>query len=521
MTTPGVMTPYSTLEYFFPEAMPTWIVDPLDQQRITSYQVYEQIYWNVPKTFKLVYRGQEDKPIYVPSGRTIIEATNRYIAPDFGFTVTPRADVTQTINAEVVAQAQELLADLFTRERFFSKFAGNKRYGLIRGDWLWHIVADPTKPEGTRISIYPLDPGSYFPIWDDDDLDRILGCHIVDMFVDSDDETYIKRLTYRKSIDANGVPVAGGPITVEEAVFALDDWEGPTAKPKRIIRPLTALPGITSLPVYHIKNFEEPANPFGSSELRGVERLIGAVNQSISDEELALSLEGLGLYGTDAPRPVNDDGAETDWVLGPGRVVEYPLGHKFERINGISSVAPYQDHVGYLEKRLFQALGVSDAAMGIVDVSVAQSGISLQLQFQPMVAKTNEKDQDILAVHAQMFYDLVNMWLPTYENLSFDGLRVMPRIGGKIPVDRVAKFTELNDMKDRGVISGAYYRMEASRLGYVFPENIDQQIADEAAATAAATASTDPFVARANAELASSDGSTDDGSSSTSSTVTQ
>lgn len=496
MTTPGVMTPYSTLQYFWPQAMPTWIPNVLDQQRIQSYQIYEQIFWNVPTTFKLVYRGQEDKPIYVPSGRTIIEATNRYIAPDFGFTVTPRADMTQTINSEIVAQAQEAIADLFTRERFFSKFAGNKRYGLIRGDWLWHIVGNPAKPEGGRIAIYPLDPASYFPIWDPDDLDRILGCHIVETFVDEiTEETLLKRLTYRKS------ETPGGPITVEEAIYELDDWEGDTAKVKTMLRPPTALPGITSLPVYHIKNFEEPANPFGSSELRGVERLIGAVNQSISDEELALSLEGLGLYATDAPRPVNDDGEESDWVLGPGRVVEIPQGHKFDRINGIGSVAPYQDHVGYLEKRLFQALGVSDAAMGIVDVSVAQSGISLQLQFQPMVAKTNEKDQDILAVHAQMFFDLITQWFPTYEGLNFDGLRVMPRIGGKIPVDRVAKFTELNDMKDRGVISAAFYRMEASRLGYVFPEDIDQQISDEASAKAQAEAATDPFLARANAEL--------------------
>jgi hypothetical protein len=494
MTAP--MTPYSTLQLFWPLQMPTWITSELDQQRIQSYQIYEQIYWNMPETFKLVYRGQEDKPIYVPSGRTIIEATNRYIAPDFGFTVAPRMGSEQTVNAEVISQATALLDDLFTRERFFSKFAGNKRYGLIRGDWLWHIVADPAKAEGSRISIYPLDPGSYFPIWHPDDLDKILGCHIVDMFVDPvEDETYIKRLTYRKS------ETPGGAITVEEAIFELDDWEGPSAKPVKILRPLQQVPGITQLPVYHIKNFEEPANPFGSSELRGVERLIGAVNQSISDEELALALEGLGLYGTDAPRPVNDDGEETDWVLGPGRVVEYPLGHKFERISGISSVAPYQDHVGYLEKRLFQALGVSDASLGIVDVSVAQSGIALQLQFQPMVAKTNEKDRDIIDVHAQMFHDLVTFWLPAYENVSFEGMRVAPRVGGKIPIDRVAKFSELKQMLEMGVISAAYYRMEAARLGYVFPDDIEEQIDKERKAKAEAEAAVDPYAQRVDEEL--------------------
>jgi hypothetical protein len=509
MTAP--MTPYSTLNLFWPQAMPTWIPNVLDQERIQSYQIYEQIYWNVPETFKLVWRGQEDKPIYVPTARTIIEATNRYIAPDFGFTVTPRSDVVATMPAERVSQAQEAFADLFTRERFFSKFSGNKRYGLIRGDWMWHIVADPAKPEGSRISIYPLDPGSYFPIYHPDDLDRILGCHIVDTFQNEDDETQIRRLTYRKG------ELPGAPITVEEAIYELDDWEGPAAKPTTILRPPTIVPGITTLPVYHIKNFEEPANPFGSSELRGVERLLGAINQSVSDEELALSLEGLGLYGTDAPHPTNEDGEPINWILGPGRVVEYPMGHHFQRINGISSVGPYQDHLNYLQTKLYNATGVSDAAMGIVDVSVAQSGISLQLQFQPMVAKTNEKDQEILAVHDQMFYDLATQWLPAYEHLGFEGLRISPRVGGKIPVDRVARLTELNEMLDRGVISTKFYRSEAAKLGYVFPENIQDEIDEERTAKAVAEAASDPFLARANADLGG--GVTDNANASAGSTA--
>lgn len=492
---PIPMTPYSTLEFFWPTSKPTWIPDELDQMRIMSYQVYEQIYWNVPTTFKLVARGTEDKPIYVPTARTIVEATNRYIAPDFGFVVTPRSDQTVSAgNPERVSQAQEAFADFFTRERFFSKFAGNKRYGLIRGDWLWHIVADNNKPAGSRISIFALDPASYFPIWDPDDLDRLLGCHIIDTFTDPDSgRQYVKRLTYRK----NATP--GGPITVEEGIFEIDkDWQGPGARPIKVLRPETVVIGITQLPVYHIKNFEEPANPFGSSELRGVERLLGAVNQSISDEELSLSLEGLGLYATDAPPPTDKDGNDTDWILGPGRVVEYPVGHNFNRVSGVSSVAPYQEHISYLDKVLFRATGVSEAAMGMVDVSVAQSGIALALQFAPMIAKTNERDQDVLSVHAQMFFDLATMWFPTYEGISFEGLKIAPRIGGKIPIDRVARFQELNNMIDKGVISAAYYRMEASRLGYVFPDNIGDEIESEMAAKAAVA---DPFAARVDAEL--------------------
>ena len=66
----GVFTPYSTVRTFS-ATLPSW-VPPEDQERIQSYQTYEEIYWNHPETFKLVVRGTESKPIYVPSGRIIV-----------------------------------------------------------------------------------------------------------------------------------------------------------------------------------------------------------------------------------------------------------------------------------------------------------------------------------------------------------------------------------------------------------------------------------------------------------------
>lgn len=483
MTAPGVFTPYSTLRNMM-GTLPTWIPDPLDQERILSYQVYEQIYWGVPETFKIVARGAEDKPIYVPTGRIIVDTTHRYVATGFDFAVDLRTGgaASQSADVQAVTLAME---DLWTREKFRSKFAGNKRYGLIRGDWAWHIVADPNKLAGSRISIYPLDPASYFPIWDENDLDKIVGCHIVDqVHVGNDD--FIKRLTYRKT--------ETGSITSEEALFKLDDWQGPTAKVEQIVTPLQELPPeITALPVYHVKNFDEPANPFGSSELRGLERIIGAINQTVSDEELSLALMGLGLYATDAPPPTNDDGEEIAWQLGPGRVVEHPAGTKWERVNGITSIQPSQDHIGFLLNMINEAAGTPDVARGKVDVKVAESGISLMLQMAPMLSKVAEKDQLVMDTHDQMFFDLVNGWFPAYEQTSFGDARVRTRVGDKLPVDRAAKFQELNNMLDKKVISVEFYREEATKLGYKFPANMDSQIA---AANAAAAALVDPFGAR-------------------------
>lgn len=490
MTSPGILTPYSTIRNLM-GTLPTWIPDPLDQERILSYQVYEQIYWGVPETFKLVARGAEDRPIYVPTGRIIVDTTHRYVGKGFDIAVDLRSggDATTSTDAQALRLAMD---DLFTRERFRSKLNGNKRYGLIRGDWAWHIVADPDKVVGSRISIYPLDPASYFPIWDPDDLDRILGCHIVDTVQDGND-TFIKRLTYRKK--------DGGGITVEEALFATDDWGGPESKPKKILRPIEDLPpSITALPVYHVKNFEEPANPFGSSELRGLERIIAAVNQVISDEELTLALMGLGVYATDAPPPTNDDGEETDWVLGPGRVVEHPSGTNFNKITGVNSVQPSQDHLKFLLEMMYQAAGTPDVARGKVDVQVAESGISLMLQLAPMLAKVEEKDQLIIDTHDQMFFDLVRGWFPAYEQTNFgEDVRIRTTLGEKLPLNRAERIKELNDMLDKKVISVSFYREEMVKLGYQFPADMDAEIVKSTQAIS--SAQLDPFASRADSEL--------------------
>lgn len=488
-------TPYSTAVPLFSASMkPTWVPDELDVERIASYTLYEQIYWTVPDTLKLVARGYEDKPIYVPSGRTIVEATNRYTAPGFKFTATARFDSPGVDTTT----AQQFWDDFFAREEFLTRFAGNKRFGLIRGDWCWHITADPNKPIGSRLSISSIDPASYFPITHPDNVDKIIGCHIVEQIkVGSDDR--IRRLTYRKvGADVNAPT---GKISVEEGIFKLDKWFGP-GNPEKVIQDVHELPPqITALPVYHIKNFEEPQNPFGSSELRGFERIMAAVNQAVSDEELALALEGLGVYETDAPPPRNASGDEVPWTLGPGYVVEHPLGTKFARVGGVGSVSPLQDHIGFLIKSLREAAATPDIAVGVVDVKVAESGIARTLQLGPMLAKTDEKDQVIIDKHRQMGFDLINGWGPAYEQATFDGVDLRPQVGDKMPVDRTARLAELNDMLDRKVIDTEYYRSEATKLGYVFPADIGKTIAEAAAQDAANAVAADPFAQRANAEL--------------------
>lgn len=457
----GTFTPYVTgAEYF--GAKPTWIPDELDVQRILSYQAYEEMYWNVPDIFKVSLRGTNTLPVYIPSARTIIDTTNRYYGVDFRVVCSGEGDDP--------AAAQLAITALIRRERWRSKFNGMKRYGLIQGDSIIHVTADAEKPVGNRIRLTTLDPGMYFPITDEEDVDRVIGCHLVEQ-IETADGPRIRRLTYRK-----GEPRADGttPITVEEGIFALDKWGGPDFAPEVIIQDVTELPEeITSLPVYHVKNTEQPGDPFGSSEVRGLERIMSAINQTVSDEDLALALMGIGMYATDASQPIDPKTRQpVPWKLGPGRVVHYD-GTKFDKVTGVSDLSgSYGAHYDRLWEALFRVSSTPEIAVGMVDVQVASSGIALSLQLGPMLGKAGEKNDLLLDVANNLFYDIVNMWMPAYEETTFEGVEVECAVSNGVPINREERFAELNDMLDRGVIDTKYYRAEAAKLGYVFPDTI-------------------------------------------------
>lgn len=477
------LTPYTTVTGLSgtvtgaDNSVPTWVPWIIDQERVLSYQLYEEIYWGVPDTFKLVARGTEDKPIYLPSGRKIVDICDRYVGNNFSWQCSDP-------NGQLFFDA------LFAREAFKSQFQGNKLYGIMRGDWCWHITANPLKPAGSRITIRAMDPASYFPLFDPNDVDRVIGCHIVEM-VQVGDEVQIKRLTYRRTEVG---------VTSEIGMFKLDEWGETDAQPVQIIQPVTVLPPqITALPVYHVRNFFEPQNPFGSSEMRGFERIIGALNQSISDEDLTLAMDGIGMYATNATA-VDEDGNETEWDIGPAKVMQLK-GLKqevfFDRITGVSSVTPFQDHMKTLDDWLMAGSGTPQIAAGQVDVTVAESGVALLLQMGPILSKAEKKDNLLLDTHNQMFYDLLNGWAPAYEGARFaEGTTLLANVGDKLPFNRKQRFDELTAMLQNKVIDTEYFRSEMSKLGYQFPEDLAQRVQAESQTLA------DPISARLNAELA-------------------
>lgn len=440
-------TQYSTIQPWLGQP-PGW-VPTADQNRIMAYQKYDEIYWASEEGFEEVIRGDNENPVFMPTARTVVNTVNRYTAPDFGFSVQTleAVDGEETASAgdTTVQVAQLAFTALFDREQFFSKFNASKRKGITRGDWLWHIIADDTKPLGRRLKIMPVDPGAYFPVFESDikeggDPDKIVKVHLAETIV-IDKKEYISRMTYNRIVDNDGNFT--GQIMRSHAVYEQKEWALDTAKPIVTILNEEPLPDvIPAIPVYHIKNGDS-TEPFGSSELRGLESTLLGINQTVSDEDAALALDGIGIYATDGGAPRDAQGNETDWVMGPGRVLTHAGGLK--RVNGTSSVTPFGDHYNRLRDAVMETVGASDVARGQVTSGDAESGIALLLKLGPILSYTSETDKHILEVHAQMFYDLC-FWLAEYEELdvllstgeggeTVPSVRVVPTIGDKVPVN--------------------------------------------------------------------------------------
>lgn len=478
-------TPYSTARPFV-GALPTWL-NSYDAERLASYKLYEDMYHGTPEAFKLMIRGTEDKPIYVPSAKQIVNTMSRYVGRGWGFSVDPSmgSSVEQT-------QAIVSFGELFNRERILPSFASNKRFGLIRGDWAWLILADPLKPQGRRISVRSVDPGMVFPLFAEDDPDQQTGVDLIEQFTTPDNKVYIKRQRWLKNTHPLH-PNAGNydaPIWHEVALLEMKDWE---TKPKvvQIVTPGVLLdPRITALPVYRLRNNEEPGNPWGSSEIRGLERLAAGVNQAVSDQDIALALAGLGMYTTDGGAPVNDDGEEVDWDIGPGKVVEVGTGRSFTRLDGVRTITPSLDHINYLHQQLFRTTGISDVALGQVDVQTAESGIALTLRMAPLLDAASEKDLEVEAVMNNMLFDM-RAWFEVYETINMQNVSVVSTFGEKLPQNRTAEFTELMTLLGENLVTKEFVLDQLTKkFGYEFPPNM---LAELEAASAAIAAQMDPY----------------------------
>lgn len=452
------------------------VLEQLDVARVNSYCLYDDFYHNRPDTFKVTLRGDSDVEIYLPSTKKIIDATARFLAVNFDFTLTGG-------NSTAV---DTYFRDMFKREELQRKFVQAKRSALIRGDAIWHLTADDSKQQGKRISIHTVHPSCYFPIEDPTNGERLIGVHLVDLVTDPRErglhadrtKKVARRQTYRREL--------GGRISSEVRTFEIGGWDdrylaADELKPVSVVMSKKLLPEqIRAIPVYCMSNNVPDGSTWGMSQVAGIEYLINAMNQSVTYEDLSLVLQGLGVYVTTAKPPDRPDGTPGKYKLHPGNVVEIGSDDSFQRVTGIASVAPFQDHIKFMDDYSSKGLGIPDMASGRVDVAVAQSGIALALEMGPILAENEDKQLGLGGRWDQMGYDLIQGWLPAFEGIESLATVWVTTFGDPMPVDRVAKYEELIQLKTAGLLLIDECRHQMEKLGYDYDSGLTQKLLKEA-----------------------------------------
>jgi hypothetical protein len=454
---PTVFTPYSGVKPLMNDGKNLWAPET-DRDRIGAYQKFEEIYWSHDTAFQLQDDSLE-RPVFIPNPRVICDSTSHFWMK--GFEVVSRGATQGALDA------------FLDREEFIPKFHVAKHSGVVRGDFVLHLTADPTKPEGSRVSVNSVDPGMYFPEFDDHNLDRILAVNLVEQILDPvTEKPLIHRLRYRYVMVG-----AQRKVTSQEAWYEVKDWFKETRVQIKQLRAEVLLPDpIDTIPVYLFKNQPWQGDPFGSSEIRGYEALQQRINQSATDEDMALALEGLGVYTTDAPPPTDEEGTELAWNIVPGRVVQTPAGAKFERVKGVSSVEPFQSHIDMMVEGMYESSATFRAQL--IDDKTAESGIALAIRFLPTLAKLEERDFFGVARLTQFFFDWKN-WHAAFEGQVLPGdIEIV--LGDKLPNNKTDKLNVYNNLLDRKAISKKWYREQVGELyGVEIPADMEKQIEDE------------------------------------------
>ena len=480
-----------------------------DVARVQAYYTYADIFNNTQNAFSSMLRDDGDAVSrrFVAGARTIVEATNNYLAkdPKWSWVLSDTGDVADEATRLVPMAA---IDSLFRREEFNAKFGSVKRWTLIKGDGLLHVTADPLKPEGARLRITELEPEQYFPIKDPVDSERIVGCYLVTIIFADDGTTQVaQRLMYRRILNPDDAAEFGAPlgtVWAQMGFFAFNKWDDrdPLTEedleevevPTRLNTEATALlmagvvlpSQITAIPVYHFRNKRHGTATFGISELQGIETILGGLTATLSDEDLTIALQSIGIYATDSGHPVNAQGEEVDWTVSPGAVAEVEPGKKFWRVEGATNIDAPIGHFNQLQRTARETTSTPDVATGNVDVQVAQSGIALAIQFAPLTGKNAEKELDIKGKLDQLMHDLLHGWLPAYEGLTVsDLLEARVAFAPAIPLNRKEFIEEITSLvkPDVSIISKEFARQLLSeRLGITFPDDIDQQILDESQA---------------------------------------
>ncbi|AHG24397.1 portal protein [Mycobacterium phage Damien] len=469
------------------------IVSDMDQKRIQAYDLYEDLYNNNHNSLKIVLRGEDALPVYLPSGRKIVNTTSRFLAKDMDYFVEAQTKDGQELDEPTRMYLEQYLSAFYKREGVKHKFSSNKKWGLVRADAVFMLVGDPNKNPGERLSLHEVDPRQIFEIDDPDQVGRIQGYYMVERVPDWREEDKSGKEVCRRTKWLREKNEAGqytGKVIHDVTHWEIGKWDDRVLKAEDMEqvpggeRDLeeSYLPDPISQPPIYIWNTDAPQNStWGTSLLSGLETLIFALNQSITDEDLSLIMRGLGMYVTNAAPPVNPDSGEImDWNVGPGQVIEISENQEFTNVTGVDSVSPFQDHMNFMDdKGLLESSGTPAVAVGKVDVAVAESGISLKLQLDPLLAANEDRELQMYLTMDRLHHDLVNMWIPAYEGVQTNNAVVSTVFGDPMPVNENQVIQDVVLLRTSNLILTEMAVDKLSSIGWKYPAGMSvQEIVD-------------------------------------------
>lgn len=477
-------TPYSTVTRYAEHlGVPTW-AGPEYGERLGAYLAYQAMYDNTNEAFMAELRTDDDRLVLVPLAKIIVQTMSHFYMK--GLNVFPEGDPTLS------TPAGQAWAQFVKRERFYSKFHLAKHSGCILGDFILHLTGNEDKVDGQRVSLHSVHPSAYFPLYEDPtNPDRITAVRLAEQWVDPEDEnkTLVKVLDYWFEDPEESDPEAR-KVWMEENIWEMEGWNNEEERKliQNTIPPQELPEPIAFIPVFHGVNELVDGEDFGRSELSGLESMLRTINQTVTDSDIALALVGIGVYATDAGRPIDEDGNETDWIVAPGAVLEVPGATMIKKLEGISSLDPQVAFIELIRKYALEASGVSSVAVGDIDSQTAESGIALALRFLPTLAKLELRELILTESLAQFLYNW-SAFYDAYETVAIANTEFTIELGEKLPLDRQKRIDELNNLLDRKVISRAFYRDEMRKLGIDIPATDWEILLEEERALAEAMGS--------------------------------
>lgn len=499
---------YEPAEAFFGAADAN-IIHDMDKKRCQAYDLYDGIYLNWPNSIKLVLRGANSLPIYIPSGRKIVNTTDRFLGKNIDYYVEPEGLDGNPADATALAEVEKYFEALYDRETVRSKIASSKKWGLARGDAVLLVTADEKKPQGSRISIHEVDPRQVFVI-DGPTPNSVAGYHVTELIRDPRDDDpkttkqICQRQTWRKEVNDAGVYT--GKILYSQTFWEVGKWDDRLLTPDDMepVRGFdldeieeAAMPDeIRALPIYRWQTDPPQNSSWGTSILSGLETPIFAINQSISDEDLTLAMRGLGMYVTNAAPPIDESGQILSWNVGPGQVIELSAEQEFNNVAGVQDISPYVDHMTFVDdKGISESSGLPGVAIGRVDVTVAESGISLKLQLDPLLAANSDRELALVTTLNQMHYDLVSMWIPAFEKWDTMGVIVSVVFEDPMPVNEQQEIQDMVLLWTSDLILTEMAVEKLSKMGWRYPAGMstDEIVAALEEQTTRKTKAIDPY----------------------------